>query len=95
MLPYNSSIEEILKYMPTSPDLELLQSKVLPLLEEVEELKERVCKLEGEYEELDANDDNKFDLLSSIHEACKSKSGTRRDLVCKIQVYIENSGVEL
>ena len=95
MTPSNSSIEEILKNMQPSRELELLEAKLFPLLEEVEELKDKVCKLEGEYEELDAQDDDKFDVLGLIVEACKPKSGTRKDLITTILTYIEDSGVEL
>jgi hypothetical protein len=95
MIPSNASIEEILKDMPPSRGLELLEAKLFPLLEEVEDLKGEYAKLEGKYEELDCDDDNKFDLLTLIYDKCKERSGTRKELATSILIYIEESGVEL
>ena len=93
--PHNFSIEEILAIMPESPELQLLQAKIYPALEKLEELEDKVCKLEGEYEELDAKDDDKFDLLVLIKTKCQEKGGTRKELISSILTYIEESYIEV
>ena len=97
MLPSNSSIEEILKNMLPSRELDLLERR-LQEQEDTEaenDFEDKLYKLQDDYEELDSNNDDKFDLLVLINDECKKRSGTRKDLVSTILTYIEDSGIEV
>ena len=95
MIPSNASIEEIIKYIPQTREVVMLEEGLHRILTKTEELEDKLAVMTEEFEEVDAEDDAKYDLLQLINNECNVRSGTRKELISTILTYIEDSGVEL
>jgi hypothetical protein len=95
MIPSNASIEEIIKYMPQTREVVMLEEGLHKILTKTEELEDELAIMTDKFEDIDSDDTQKYDLLQLIQDACEVKGGTRKELTSTILMYIEDSGVEL
>jgi len=94
-IPSNFTLQEALAYLPASPALSMLQSKLQPFINQLQQAEEALTQEIKENEVMVEQSHFREDLLNEILELCEDTSGTKKEMIRKIKLKYEESQVEL